>query len=76
MAGTHGNAFVIENRADIVRMHAADDKRQDACLVAGGADQAQAADCAGLLGGVREQIVLVGDDIEFSRAIESRSDPR
>ena len=42
LAGPDGDAFAVEDRADVVRVHAVDHERQDAGLAARLADHAHA----------------------------------
>jgi hypothetical protein len=41
MARADRYAFAVDDRAEIVRVYAIDDERQDACLVSGRADHAR-----------------------------------
>src|SRR5580698_7394380 len=73
MAGADGDAILVEDRAEIVRMHALDDEGHQACLVAGGADDPEPLDPG--QGGRRivEQRVFVrarGAKIERSEKID------
>ncbi len=56
MAGPNRDAGAIDDRAEIVRMDAVNDERQDAGFVPGRADDADALDAGEPLGGVREQL--------------------
>ena len=44
MPGAHRHPFLVENRADIVRVHVIQDKRQHAGFFFSGANNAQAVD--------------------------------
>ena len=62
MAGTDGDTFVVENRADFVRVHAVEREGKDGCLIACGTDQSQAGEKSGAAGRVVEKRPLVRGD--------------
>jgi len=65
MPGADRDPILIEDRAEIVRMHGVHDEREDAGFVARRAGQPQAGDVRERVGAIGEQIALVaGDAIE------------
>src|SRR5690606_1952755 len=62
MTRAHGDAFVVEDRPDIVGMDIAEDETEDARLLARGADQAQAFDLFEARRAVGEEIGSVARD--------------
>ncbi len=78
MAGADGDSFPVEHGADVVRMHVAEEEREDARLLFGGADEAQPGDLAERLGRVGEQIVLVRRDrvqAQTVHVLDRRAEP-
>ena len=62
MAGADRHTVVIEQRTDVMRMHAIEREGQNRGLFLGGADQAHAGNRLQLVRGVVEQRMLVGRD--------------
>src|SRR5438045_9661099 len=52
VSGTHSDSFLIENRADVVRVNVVNDEREHTCLLARRADNPHAFDPADLFGGI------------------------
>ena len=50
MSGTYGNALLIENRADVVRMNVIDDERNDSGFLLSRADDSHRVDLGKLAG--------------------------
>ena len=63
MAGTDGNAFAIDDGADVVRVYAVEHERHDARLAARRADQRTPGITAHDVGGVGQQLLLVLVDL-------------
>src|SRR5437764_15242192 len=61
VSGAYGDALLIEYRADIVRVHLVNHKREHARLLARVADDADALDGGDSLGRVPHQLLLVYD---------------
>ena len=65
MAGAHRHAGGVEHGADVVRVRALDDERDDACPRARRSDQAHAGERGEALGGAAgERLLVRGDRVE------------
>jgi hypothetical protein len=62
VAGADRHAVVVEQRTDVVRMHALHREGQHRGLFLGSADQAHAGHAVETVGGVVQQVGLVGGD--------------
>ncbi len=60
MSGSDGDAFLIQNRADVVRVNVVNHERQHAELFTRGADNAHAFDRGNLCRRIDEQLMFVG----------------
>ena len=76
MAGANGDSFLIENRADVVRVDAVDHEREHAGLFFRGADQSNAGNRRNRFGRVGQQIVLVRGDVVDAEAVHVARSPR
>src|SRR5207302_4228849 len=59
MTGANGDAFLIQNRADVVRVNVVNHEGQHAQLFTRGTDDAYAFDGGNTLGGIDEQLVFI-----------------
>src|SRR5216683_3821500 len=58
MAGAHGDAFLIEYRANVMRVNVVDHERQHAQFLPRGADDAHTFDSRQALSSIAQQLVL------------------
>lgn len=59
MSGANGDALLVKDRADVVRMNVFDRERQNGCFFLRRADNAHAFDCRKFFGRVFEQFVFI-----------------
>src|SRR5438105_11318577 len=65
MTRAHGDALLVEHRANLVRMDAVEGKRQDGSLVARRAEQLQSRNLARTASGlVEERVLMRSDDVD------------
>ena len=70
VAGSDGDSFLVQRRADVFGAESIQDEREHAGLFLCGADQVKAGDALHRFGGIDEQVVLVAGDVDHADAFD------